>query len=103
MSDGELVPNYDERRVQEEIEDGARRGQRAPAPSARYRGTGPTELLAEVRSSAEERLLDYPPSITSSWARTIAKPPRGRWRLPVRAEVSSLDTGDITGDISHGA
>lgn len=64
MSDGELIPKYDEGRVQEEIEDRARRAQSAPAPSARYRGRGPTELLAKVRS-AQEHLLDYPPSVTS--------------------------------------
>jgi hypothetical protein len=76
---GELIPKYDERRVQEEIEDCARRGQNTPAPSARYRGTGPTELLAKVPSAQEERLLDYPPSVTF-WAQAIAKPPRSRWR-----------------------
>jgi len=85
MSDGELIPKYDERRVQE-IEDRARRGQSAPAPSA------------ISRQRPQNSLPRFGAQRSACW---ITRPPShlGRGRSPSRlgADGARLCGGFLTG------
>ena len=93
MADGEMVPRYDEGRVQE-IEQRAR-NQRAD--TLREIEAAANELMAEV-ISAEERLLDYSPTaILGAGDRQAAAE-----LLPlVTAEAMALDSGALAKRIEH--